>query len=112
LSFWRTDFLRTDWPGPAGTDVLHFPGFGVDAATLLVERGVVGLGIDTLGIDPGEVADFSVHRSVTLPRGVWHVENLTNLDRLPAVGAWIVALPMKIADGSGAPVRVVAFVPR
>jgi kynurenine formamidase len=40
------------------------------------------------------------------------LENLTNVDRLPALGAWIVALPMKIAGGSGAPLRAVAFVPR
>lgn len=103
-------FLRTDWPERRGTDVLRFPGFGVDAATLLVERGVVGLGIDTLGIDPGQVADFSVHRDVTLPRGVWHVENLTNLAEVPPVGAWAVVGVPKISGASGFPARVLALV--
>jgi len=38
------------------------------------------------------------------------LENLANLDQLPAVGAWIIALPMKIAGGSGGPLRAVALV--
>lgn len=106
-------FLRTDWLTPSGPDVLHFPGFGVEAATVLVvDRGVVGLGIDTLGIDPGNVADFSVHRDVTLPRGVWHVENLTNLAAVPPVGAWAVVGVPRISGASGFPARVLALVPQ
>jgi kynurenine formamidase len=106
-------FLRTDWLTPPGADVLRFPGFGVEAATVLVvDRGVVGLGIDTLGIDPGRVADFRVHRDVTLPRGVWHVENLTNLAAVPSVGAWAVVGVPRISDASGFPARVLALVPQ
>lgn len=106
-------FLRTDWLPPSGPEVLHFPGFGVEAATVLVvDRGVVGLGIDTLGIDPGQVADFSVHRDVTLPRGVWHVENLTNLAAVPPVGAWAVVGVPRISGASGFPARVLALVPQ
>src|SRR6185436_4601451 len=75
-------FLRTGWEefntDPAryanAPGELRFPGFGVEAARFLVEeRGAVGLGIDTLGIDPGIATDFSVHRQVSHPRGVWHV---------------------------------------
>lgn len=104
-------FLRTDWPDATGGDELSFPGFGVDAARLLVDgRGVVGLGIDTLGIDPGRAADFPVHRDVTLPAGVWHVENLTNLAAVPPVGAWVVVGVPRIEGASGFPARVMALV--
>lgn len=112
--------LRTGWeevntdaaayagaPGP-----LRFPGFGEEAARFLVEeRGAVGLGVDTLGIDPGVADDFVVHRQVSHPRGVWHLEGLMNLSQLPPLGAWIVVGVLKLVDGSGSPARVLALVP-
>ena len=105
-------FLRTDWHGRVGGEGLRFPGFGVDAARLLAEeRGVVGLGIDTLGIDPGRATDFPIHRDVTLPRGVWHVENLTRLSEVPPVGSWAVIGVPRIGGASGFPARVLALVP-
>jgi kynurenine formamidase len=104
-------FLRTDWPEATVAEPLHFPGFGVAAAAVLVERGVVGLGTDTLGIDPGRAADFPVHRDITLPRGIWHVENLTNLAAVPASGAWAVVGVPRMAGASGFPARVLALVP-
>jgi kynurenine formamidase len=108
-------FLRTDWNGPSmdGQGRLCFPGFGLDAARFLVEeRMVYGLGVDTLGIDPGYAIDFPVHRDVTLPRGVWHVENLVGLGNVPPVGATVVIGVPRIADASGFPVRVLALIPR
>jgi kynurenine formamidase len=113
-------FLRTGWDryrddrssyaGPEGD--LRFPGFGVAAARLLVEeRGAVGLGIDTLGIDPGRAHDFPVHRHVSLPQGVWHLENLIDLQALPAAGAWAVVGVPRLVDASGFPARVLALVP-
>lgn len=105
-------FLRTDWPDGEQLEPLRFPGFGVPAAAMLVsERGVVGLGIDTLGIDPGVAVEFPVHRDVTLPSGIWHVENLTNLAAVPPVGAWAVVGVPRIAGASGFPARVLALVP-
>jgi kynurenine formamidase len=112
-------FLRTGWeafntdparfanvPGP-----LRFPGFGPDAARFLVEeRAAAGLGIDTLGIDPGVATDFPVHRQISHPRGVWHVEGLMNLAGLPALGAWVVVGVLNLVDGSGSPARVLALV--
>lgn len=113
-------FLRTGWeafntdpaqyagvPGP-----LRFPGFGPDAARFLVnDRGAVGLGVDTLGIDPGVAADFVVHRQISHPRGVWHLEGLMNLAQLPPLGAWVMVGVLKLVDGSGSPARVLALVP-
>jgi kynurenine formamidase len=77
-----------------------------------VERGVVGLGVDTLGIDPGSEPLFPVHREVTHPAGLWHLENLVNVDRLPPQGAVIAVGVPRIVGGTGFPTRVFAFVPR
>jgi kynurenine formamidase len=93
-----------------GDPALAFPGLAVDAAELLVERGIAGLGIDTLGVDPGHSSDFPVHNT-TLPAGIWHLEGLIELDRVPARGAWLVAAPLRLVDGSGAPARVFAILP-
>ncbi len=69
------------------------------------------LGIDTASIDYGPSTDFLAHR-VGAAANVANLENLTALDQLPPTGATVIALPMKIAGGSGGPVRVVALVPR
>jgi kynurenine formamidase len=91
---------------------LSFPSYGVEAARLLVdERSVAALGIDTASIDYGRSTDFQVHR-VAAARNVPGFENLTNLDQLPARGALLIALPMKIEGGSGGPLRAIALVPR
>lgn len=103
-------YLGDDTPGDASS--LHFPSYGAEAARLLVEaRGVAVLGADVASIDIGASSDFIVHR-IAAAAGVPSLENLTNLDRLPARGATVIALPMKIAGGSGGPLRAVALVPR
>ncbi|MEM9621772.1 MAG: cyclase family protein [Pseudomonadota bacterium] len=97
---------------PDRTTHLHFPGFGVQATEfLLQERQVRLIGLDTASIDHGPSTDFLVHR-LTGAAGVPGLENLTGLEQLPPTGATLIALPMKIEGGSGAPVRVVALVPR
>ena len=109
--FWpdRKRYLGDDTPGDASK--LKFPGYGEDAARFLVdERKVAMLGIDTASIDYGPSADFLAHR-VAAAANVANLENLTALDQLPPTGATVIALPMKIAGGSGGPVRVVALVP-
>ena len=99
-------YLGDDTPGDASK--LSFPGFGEEAGRLLVEgRQVAGLGVDTASIDYGRSQDFVVHR-IAAARNVFNLENLTNLDRLPARGATVIALPMKIENGSGGPLRAVA----
>ncbi len=100
------DYLGTDHNGN-----LHSPGFSVEAATLLMEnRGVAGLGTDTAGIEPGLDDTLSVSRLVLAqPRIV--LENLTNLHRLPPVGATVVISVLRLVGGSGSPAAVTAFVP-
>ncbi len=81
-------------------------------ARLLVEqRKVAALGIDTASIDYGPSKDFIVHRVATAANVVGF-ENVAGLGELPATGAWTIALPMKIAKGTGGPLRVVGVVPR
>lgn len=103
-------YLGDDTPGDASN--LQFPGYGEAAARILAEdRRVAMLGVDSASVDYGKSQDFIVHR-IGSAQGVANLENLTNLDQLPATGATILALPMKIEGGSGGPVRVVALVPK
>lgn len=103
-------YLGSDTPGDASD--LHFPAFGADAARFLVEtREVAVLGVDTASLDYGPSTDFIVHQ-IANGANVPGLENVANLEALPATGAWVIALPVKIAGGSGGPVRIAALVPR
>lgn len=116
----RTDYA-TRWPdaarylgtaerGEGAVAKLHFPGLHPDAAKWLVaNRRVKAVGIDTASIDYGQSTLFETHR-VLYERNIPGLENLANLDRLPARGTTLVALPMKIKGGSGAPLRAIAIV--
>ncbi len=107
----RTAYLGTDLTGPEAVPELHFPGIGPEAAQWLVDnRNVAAVGLDTPSIDYGQSTDFRAH-VILYSANIVGFENLTNLDRLPATGAGIVALPMKIEGGSGGPLRVVGWVP-
>lgn len=105
----RKQYFGDDTPG--ATDKLHFPSYGEDAARLLVnERHVAAIGVDTASIDYGQSKDFIVHQ-VANGANVPGFENIAHLESVPARGAWILALPMKIGGGSGGPLRVVAALP-
>ncbi len=94
---------------PTDVATLHFPGISPEAAQALVNRGIFGVGIDTASIDPGNSSTFEAHQ-ILAAANVFNLENLTNVDGLPEAGFDIIALPMKIKDGTGGPVRVVAIV--
>jgi kynurenine formamidase len=103
-------YLGTAERGPGAVPKLHFPGIHPDAAKWLAsERPVKAVGIDTASIDYGQSTRFETHQ-ILYAIDVPGLENLTNLDRLPARGAHLVALPMKIRGGSGAPLRAIAIV--
>lgn len=91
--------------------VMHFPGFSVESVTLLMDRKVSGIGIDTLSVDYGASKNFEVHH-VDLPAGLYNLENLANLDSLPEAGAFLIAAPIKLEGGSGGPCRVFAILPQ
>jgi len=88
---------------------MHFPGFSVEAAKLLIERKVSGLGCDTMSVDYGASEDFAVHH-LALGAGLYHLENLADLSALPESGAFLVVAPIKLEGGSGGPVRVFAVI--
>jgi kynurenine formamidase len=111
--FWpdAARYLGTAERGDAAVAKLHFPGLHPDAAKWLAEtRHVKAVGLDTASIDFGQSTMYEAHR-VLYERDVPAFENLTNLDRLPPRGAFLVALPMKIKGGTGAPLRAMAIVP-
>ena len=106
----KKSYLGTDQKGPDAVKDLHFPGLHPDAAKWLVEnRKFKAVGIDTASIDPGQSTTFGSHVAL-MTNNIPAFENVADMSKLPAKGFEIVALPMKIRGGSGAPLRIVAFV--
>lgn len=104
-------YLGTAERGTAAVGDLHFPGLHPDAAGwLAANRPVKAVGIDTASIDHGQSTRYESHRAL-FERNIPVFENLDALERLPRRGAFVVALPMKIGGGSGAPLRAVAILP-
>jgi kynurenine formamidase len=104
-------YLGTPARGESAVAQLHFPGLHPDAAKwLIAERRIKAIGIDTASIDYGQSTGFESHR-LLYERDIPAFENLTALERLPQRGAVVVALPMKIRGGSGAPLRAIAILP-
>src|SRR5262245_1286230 len=103
-------YLGTAARGQEAALQLHFPGLHPTAARwLATERTINAVGIDTASIDHGPSRLFFSHREL-FKHGIPAFENVADLDRLPAVGAIVVALPMKIGGGSGGPLRIIASV--
>ena len=110
--FWgdRKRYFGTDAPGD--TDNLHFPGLAKAAADFLVkQRRITAVGIDTPSIDHGPSRDFVAHQ-ILGAANLAIFENVAGLERLPAKGATVYAIPMKIKGGSGAPLRIFAILPK
>lgn len=104
-------YLGTAEKGAAAVAKLHFPGLHPDAARWLVaERTIKAVGLDTASIDYGQSKLFESHR-VLFEKNIPAFENVAALDQLPATGAYVIALPMKIKGGSGGPLRIVAWLP-
>lgn len=106
----KKGYLGTDQRGPEAVKELHFPGLSPKAAQWLVdERNINAIGLDTPSIDYGQSIGFESH-VILLSNNIPAFENLTNLDQLPLNNFTIIALPMKIKNGSGGPLRIVAIV--
>ena len=104
----REKYLGTAKTGLEAIPKLHFPGISPTATQWLVEnRNIKALGLDTPSMDYGQSKEFKTHR-ILLGHNKPGFENLANLNQLPSKGLYIVALPMKIAKGSGAPLRIIA----
>jgi kynurenine formamidase len=114
-------FMRTDWSKRKGMEYLnmkedgpHSPGPTPEAVRFLVEkRDIRGFGVETVGTDAGQgahyippyPAHFYLHGA-----GKFGLQCLCNLDQLPATGAVLMAAPLKIKNGTGSPLRVLALV--
>jgi kynurenine formamidase len=115
--------LRTGWSrrqGAAaflnvGADGPHSPGFDASASRLLAQdRDVLGVGVETVGTDAGQAATFDPpfpNHTIMHGAGKLGLASLCNLDRLPPTGAVVIAAPLKIVNGSGSPLRVLAIAP-
>lgn len=115
--------LRTDWSKRSGAAFInandsgpHTPGFHQDASRFLAtERDILGVGVETIGTDAGQAGTFSPpfpNHTIMHGAGRFGLASLCNLDRLPATGAIVVAAPLKLVNGSGSPLRVLALVGR
>lgn len=113
--------MRTDWGQRVGAAFLnaredgpHSPGFALSAVKCLIERDVLGVGVETVGTDAGQAAGleppFPCHHLMH-GAGKFGLASLCNLDRLPPTGAVVVAAPLKLVKGSGSPLRVLALAP-
>lgn len=104
-------YLGTALRGEEGVAALHFPGLHPDAAAWLVNnRTIKAVGIDTASIDYGQSQTYGAHVAL-MTNNIPAFENIANIEQMPTRGAYIVALPIKIKGGSGAPVRIAAFLP-
>ena len=115
--------LRTGWSrrtDPAaflnvGPDGPHTPGFHQQSSELLAhDRDVLGVGVETVGTDAGQAGTFDPpfpNHATMHGAGKFGLASLANLDQLPAVGAIVIAAPLKLVGGSGSPVRVLAIAP-
>ena len=102
-------FLNADDSGP------RTPGIDVACARWLADRPILGIGVETVGIDAGAAHGFDPPfpcHSFLMGAGKYGLTQLANLDRLPPTGALVIAAPLKIVGGSGSPTRVLALVPR
>lgn len=114
--------MRTDWSKRTDTesflnikaDGAHNPGPSGECIRFLIERDVLGFGAETVGTDAGQSHLFDPQmpcHHLMHGAGKFGMASLCNLDQLPATGAMIITAPMKIVDGCGSPVRVLAFAP-
>lgn len=103
-------YFGTDQKGADAIPLLHFPGIDPSAAEWLsTQRKIKAVGLDTPSIDYGQSKDFKTHQ-VLLGKNIPAFENVANLNLLPTTGAYVVALPVKIKNGSGGPLRIIAWV--
>ena len=105
----RKSYLGTEERGAGAVAKLHFPGLDPAAARWLTQnRSIKAIGLDTASIDYGQSTLFESHR-ILMEKNIPAFENVANLELLPAKGFSVIALPMKIKNGSGGPLRIVAF---
>ncbi len=115
--------LRTDWSKRTGAAFMnvdgngpHTPGFHQETSHLLAhDRDILGVGVETIGTDAGQAGGFTPpfpNHTIMHGAGKFGLASLCNLDQLPPTGSVVIAAPLKLVDGSGSPLRVLALVGR
>lgn len=109
LSGWSAHVNGPKYRNADSEGKMHFPGFHVEAAKMLIEDGnAVGMAVDTLSLDVGSSGTFDTHYA-WLPTNRWGLENVANLEAVPASGATLVVGSPKHRGGSGGPARLIAL---
>lgn len=105
----REEFLN------AKEDGAHTPGFEKSCSEFLAkERDILGVGVETVGTDAGQAGKFDPpfpNHNTMHGAGKFGITSLINLKQLPPTGAIVIASPLKIVNGSGSPLRVIAITP-
>jgi kynurenine formamidase len=109
-SGWAANVTSDKFRNADAAGAQHYPGFHVEAANMLIEEtGATSIAVDTLSLDHGMSADFATHYA-WLPTGRFGIENLANLDKVPAAGATLIVGAPKHRGGTGGPSRIFAMV--
>ena len=112
---WSKRSDREEFLGLHADGSSHSPGFHPSCSEYLAkERDILGVGVETVGTDAGLAGGFNPpFPSHTFMHGAgkFGLTSLVNLDLLPETGAVMIATPLKIVNGSGSPVRVIAIAP-
>lgn len=108
LSGWAEKATGAGFRGADEAGTLHFPGFHIEAAEMLLQTPAAAMGVDTLSLDHGPSPDFAVHYA-WLPAGRYGIECMAGLDRVPAAGATLVVGAPKHSGGTGGPARLIAL---
>jgi len=109
-SGWQANVASDKFRNVGSDEKMHFPGFHIEATKMLMEETKsVGMAVDTLSLDFGQSGDFATHRA-WLPSNRWGIENMANLDNVPAKGATLVVGAPKHRGGTGGPCRLFAMI--
>lgn len=109
LSGWGKYVKTPAYMGVDSSGTKHFPGFSVDAVKFLAEkRGIAGIGVDVISFDPGRDDKYSTHKML-FACGKWAVENVANLEKIPATGATLIVGAPKVGGATGGIARIFAI---
>ncbi len=109
-SGWQAHVSSPKFRGADAKGVQHYPGYHVEAAKMMMEEtGAIAMAVDTLSLDIGSSTTFDTHYA-WLPTNRYGIENLANLDKVPAAGATLVVGAPTHRGGSGGPARIMALV--
>ena len=108
LSGWERSVKTSKYIGLDSSGIKHFPGFSLASLDFLVkQRNIAGVGADVISLDPGNDSAYSGHKAL-LRQGRWAIENIANLDKIPATGATLIVGASKVGKSTGGIARIFA----